>query len=466
MELNETSIQQLVDNPRESLAVEIKEWIDPASVQGMAKIVKTCLALRNHGGGYLIIGFEDETLKPSDVGIPNNVRATFHSDKIHALISRYALESFEVGVEFIARDDVEFPVLIIPAGVRTPVASKSDLLDDDGKTKLVSTNDVYVRTLNANNTPSSAKATWKDWKGIVDVSFDNREADIGRFVRRHLSGMSAEHLKDIFQLANKGVEPSLTINDKLKKLIDDGKNRFDELILDKSISLPPSGFWEVGLILDGIVPPHSPDKKFLNLLSVNNPNLTGWPIWLDSRNFGDKSMHPYVFNGRWESLFVALQGMFHHIDFNQFDPAGRFYYLSALQDDITTADYRPEPLTAFDYSLPIFRSAEAIVIGLAFAKALGCSSENCVLQFVFRWRGLQDRVTSTWANPKFRVFGHGPAHQDTVTVYQTVPIDTPNSAIAGLLAPTIAPLYQIFDGMNLNPSSVEVLVDDLLQRRW
>jgi hypothetical protein len=35
-------VQQLVDYPRESLAVELRAWFDPDTLEGQAKIIKGC----------------------------------------------------------------------------------------------------------------------------------------------------------------------------------------------------------------------------------------------------------------------------------------------------------------------------------------------------------------------------------------------------------------------------------------
>lgn len=80
-DMDSSRIQASVDRPSESLSVELKRWIDPASPEGKEKIVKTALALRNHGGGYLVIGFDNDTL-PDTNNVPQNVREDFHIDKI------------------------------------------------------------------------------------------------------------------------------------------------------------------------------------------------------------------------------------------------------------------------------------------------------------------------------------------------------------------------------------------------
>jgi hypothetical protein len=56
--VSQECIEDLVANPRESLAVAIKDWIDPGSAHGQAKIVRALIAMRNQNGGFLQIGFE------------------------------------------------------------------------------------------------------------------------------------------------------------------------------------------------------------------------------------------------------------------------------------------------------------------------------------------------------------------------------------------------------------------------
>jgi hypothetical protein len=147
MDFDQALIDQLVLSPRESLIHEVKRWIDSSAPAGIAKIVRAALALRNRNGGYLIIGFDDATLKPDIGHAPADVRMVFHADIIQALVSKFASELFEVGVGFGRRDGQEYPVIVIPEGVRTMVATKADLTDA-GK-PLVRYGEVYFRTLAA-----------------------------------------------------------------------------------------------------------------------------------------------------------------------------------------------------------------------------------------------------------------------------------------------------------------------------
>jgi predicted HTH transcriptional regulator len=188
MDIEDSEIRNLVKHSQGSLSVEIKRWINPDTPEGIAKIVKGTIAIRNFGGGYFIFGFDDETLKPDKENEPSNVRELFHIDKIQGMIAKYSSSPFEINIEFVERDGTEYPIIVIPAGVKTPVATKSRLVDD-GK-MLIKSDTIYIRSLSANNTPSTTVATWKDWNAIVEICFDNREADIGRFLRRHFSGLT------------------------------------------------------------------------------------------------------------------------------------------------------------------------------------------------------------------------------------------------------------------------------------
>ncbi|QYD70858.1 ATP-binding protein [Paraburkholderia edwinii] len=460
-EMGNPRIKALVERPTESLAVEIKTWIEPDSVEGKVKLVRAMLALRNANGGYLLIGFDDKTLAPDLDRLPADVKSAFHPDKIYALVARFASEIFDVTVEFAERDAVLFPVIVIPAGVRTPVVAKSDLMMPDGS-KAVTEGDIYVRTLNANRRPSSARAHWKDWPALMDICFDNREADIGRFVRRHLSGLTKDGVKLFLGAMGEDNAGTPAQQGRLQELLDDGKSRFLKNVAERSLSLPKTGYWEVALYLDGSVP----DQKigiFLDLLRSSNPEYNGWPVWLVSNDFGNEADRPRITDEAWEALIALPNGR--HTDFERFDPKGNFYHLRALFDDLQLTDYSPTPGVAFDYALPIYDCAEAIAVGLAFAKAMGCQEDDCTLEFAFRWSGLRGRELISWYSRSGIISPGRTAHQDTITLYQSVPLSTPLSAIGGLLAKTLPPLYALFKGFELSSKVIEDKSTQLVERK-
>ena len=455
MAIDFSQIQALVDIPGESLSVELKRWIDPKSPEGKAKIVKTALALRNHGGGYLVIGFDNDTLEPDVNNVPRDVEAAFHIDEIQALISNYASELFEITVKFPEREGQLYPVISVPSGVKTPVAAKSDLRSGD-KT-LIGTNDVYTRSLNANNTPSTTKAIWRDWPKILDVCFDNREADIGRFLRRHLTGTNPQVIREFLETLTGNSQPEATTEDRLREYLQESEKRYFKVAEERPDKLPPHGAWEVGLLIDGDVPPHSVSQEFLNLLSSSNPRHAGWPVWLNSRNFRDESARPYVFEDAWEALIDSWP----QLDFMRLSPKGRFYLRRALEDDLLLSC----KMTCLDFKLPVQRTAEAIAVGIAFAKAMGCDPEKTQLAFGFRWTTLKERSLVSWVDPRRSLLPQRPAYQDQVIVLVSVSLQTPLSALGEIVNQVVQPLFEIFDGFVLSKNVVEELTRGVLETR-
>jgi len=461
MDVNSDRIQELIERPGESLSIELKRWINPDETSGIAKIVKNALALRNHGGGYIVIGFDDKTFKPDIENIPVNVREQFHIDKIQGEISKYSSEPFEISVAFPERAGQAYPVIIIPGGIKTPVATKSELCE--GGKQIIKANTVYVRSLRANNTPSTTQALWKDWTKIVEVCFDNREADIGRFLRRHLSGLKPEIIHEFALAISQSTNPEPTIEEFLEGYLQESQKRYESVVSERGLELPDKGVWEIALKFVGTIPEHSTNKDFLNLLDSSNPDYTGWPVWVDSRGFSTVASRPYVANGIWESL-IAEKFIGCEVDFMRLDPKGIFYLRRTLQDDIEGSSRAPKPRTELDFGLPIVRTAEAMAVGIAFGKAMGCDQEKTHLSFAFRWTKLKGRELTSWANPGRYISRGQPAYQDKVLAFVSLPLDTPLSALGDYVKRVVDPLFEIFGGQLIGAQVIDDLTQKLINR--
>jgi hypothetical protein len=465
MIIDQERVRQLILRPSEGLNVEVKRWINPKDAVGTAKIVWACFALRNRNGGFLVFGFDNKTLLPNSINRPADVRAAFHLDEIQGLISRYASEPFEIGVEFEDREGVTYPVIVIPPGVTHPVAAKRDLqLNRD---KLIAVGDVYFRTLKANGTPSTARARPEDWREIVEICFDNREADLGRFFRRQFSGRDVTALTAALNDLVLEPRPAPTLKDKAISLLNDGLNRFDQAVAarkmnDRERSFVELGSWEVALLVDPPILGRLPDEAFLRTIASSNPQYSGWPIWVNSQGFIDRSAAPIVKDKAWEALIISLQGWSNHVDFVRFDPKGAFYQWRNLQDD---SQDRLQPGTVLDPIIVILRVAETIAVGLAFANALGSDNQNTRLGFGFRWKKLQGRELRPWANPMISISAVDVAHDHEVTTFVELSLDTPISAIAPYVDAATQELFVLFGGYRLPFPAVEDWVRRLIERR-
>lgn len=464
MALNDEQIRNLVQQPAEALQVELKTWLDPRTDEGIAKLVKAMFAIRNRNGGFLVIGFDNATLAPDRYVFDQAVETLFHIDMIQGLVSRYTNPSFEVAVAFESRDGQVHPVIVVPEGVRVPAIVRRDLIGSGGKRLLVE-GDVYFRTFNSNGSASSARILPVDYADLLEVCFENREADIGRFLRRHLGGM--ETASALFSAL--GTRSELNqLRTRAFALIEKGSEANETALNtgatdDERAHIKNLMTMRVGLVLDPSSPDALPTQEFLNKVASSNPNFTGWPVWLDSRSFSKREDRPVVINGLWQALIVDLgDGWSKHVEFLRYDPRGEFYLQRVMQDDLTD---KVSPGTALDVILMIYRVAEVLAVGTNIARNIGWSDESQA-GFAFRWTGLKDRTLRPWVNA-FRSVGRSGAqsHSDTVDSYLEVPLETPYSALAPYVAKAVAPLFAVFDGYAPNSELVETSVRKLIERK-
>lgn len=450
--MDDESLQRLIEAPTESLRTEVKRWLDLSTAHGQFHLIRACLALRNGDGGQLLIGFDDATGAGSAEGCPDDVREHYHPDTVQALVASYSSQRFEIDVRFVERDGRVHPVLIVEGGVRTPVAVKNALVDKSGpKPKdLFARGDVFVRTLESGNVAASSKARPDDWERLMQICFDNREADIGRFVRRQLGTLSPETLQRIVEALGgiRAAPPSA--KDRLTLLLDRGLERYKATVDEKKPELPEHGSWEVALIMEGADPDRLTDRSFLTLLGVSNPRYTGWAIWLDTSS-QPQSMKPRMIEDGWEALMVHRE----FTEFHRMRANGEFYRYAVLDEDMHSAEHRYLHARWMAY-----RIAEAVGVGLAFALAMKLPTSS-VLHFGFRWTGLRGRCLSAR-----RSYADGDvAHDDVAHSFVALAVDTPISAIAPIVQSALRPMLLVFNGYEVSLGSCEEWTREVIERR-
>ncbi|KEC71022.1 UNVERIFIED_ORG: hypothetical protein GGD51_006222 [Rhizobium esperanzae] len=447
---------RLVNAPSEGLNVEIKRWIDPTHPAGIAKIAIACMALRNRDGGYLVIGLDDETLEPVKDGMPQDVRISFHLDIVQQIVSKYASMPFEVAVGFGKREGQEFPVIAVGNGVRSPVAASKELAVD-GK-PLIRQHVVYFRTLNASGVPSSSPARYSDWADIVDICFENREADIGRFLRRHLG---AEGTPSFTALLEHRASPAL--RERTLKAIDNHQQRMGEALAARGQGKlqAAKGSWSVLLKFDPPLPEDSSARDFLRIIGSANPQYTGWPVWLDSSGFRNDNDRPVLVDKVWESVVINIgEGWSRHADFYRYDRNGELYLWRVIEDDLTD---KVEPGRYLDPGLTMYRVLEALAVGLAFGKAFD-RGEETTLAFAFRWSNLQGRELDSWADRRRYISSHGKAMGNEAEGYVEMSADTPAEAIASYAHGVTRDLFELWDGWQYPMKAIEQQLERLLKR--
>lgn len=446
----------------ETLDTELKDWLDLEDKNHAALLALACIALRNHGGGRVILGVDDATLRPSKVSKPADLAKAYHSDRVNAAVAKFALPKFEVRVEMKRFEGSILPVILVEGGIEFPVITKAAL-------NKIRQNAVYVRSIENGRASSMEPKSPQDWDRLIQKCFDNREADIARFFERHLPGIAAR----IQKMTGGGVgapqslipEPNPAL-----ALLGEGLKRASERVSqsfgDNTNPLKNIGFQEAAFCIFGdFSKPRM--SSLLDELFVRQPHLTGWPPWVDSRRFSQDNARPYVKDQGWEAMVYSPYspqtiGM---LDFWRITTDGQFYLLRTLEDDTTPRLQGSgiAPGVLLDFYLVISRTAEIIFTAKAFAEALGTSSGDSKLKMAFKWSRLAGRKLTCWLEPARRIHSGIKAVDDAVTSQLEVDLGTAESEIWQFVRSVTQPVFDVF-GYQMSDAVVQDIVDKTLHR--
>lgn len=115
-------LDELLLEPRETLDVEVKEWLDLTDNGHRALLAKEIIALANHGGGYIVVGFEelaDGTFKPATPS-PANLD-DWAQDAVQSIVAKYVDPAIQCRVTHRAPPGGadRYPIIAVPGSHRT-----------------------------------------------------------------------------------------------------------------------------------------------------------------------------------------------------------------------------------------------------------------------------------------------------------------------------------------------------------
>jgi Putative DNA-binding domain len=252
-------LDDFINEPRETLDVEVKEWLDLTDNDHRAIIAKEIIALANHGGGFLVIGFEeraDGTFQPS-AGRPANLDA-WSQDSIQSIVAKYADPGVQCGVHHRAdaASREKYPIIAVPGGHRVPIRAKAG--SPDGK-KLVA-HRVYIRRPGpASEEPKTAE----EWDRL-----QNRQAELLEAMRSIMAGVIPS-----------AAPATPTRFDQLKAFETQAIVRWEALVAQLPAGVPPTfphGYYDLSMAIDGDF-----DRESLSDLrdTIRRAvrNHSGWP---------------------------------------------------------------------------------------------------------------------------------------------------------------------------------------------
>jgi hypothetical protein len=435
----------LVDEPRETLDVEVKEWLDLTDNDHRALVAKEIIALANHGGGVLVIGFQEEadgTFRAS-ASRPPNLHA-WSQDNIQSIVAKYVDPGVQCRVHHRSRagEGGKYPVIVVPGGHRTPIRSKAG--SPDGKKLLA--HRVYIRRPGpASEEPKTAE----EWDRFFERCLQNRRSELLDAMRSIMSGVIPN-----------AAPATPTRLDQLKEFEAKSIARWEALISSLPSGVPPTfpnGHYDLSIAIDGDFDRQSLPSLY-DTIRLAVRNHSGWPPFL---NLTRPPYRPAPVGGAIECwIGPDNDGSYDkpaHHDFWRISPDGMFFTRRGYQEDGGWKGVKPG--TSFDITSSTRRLGEAILEAFYISQALNAMTSNLIIAGT--WTQLAGRVLVSHGNPNRSLFNTYKASQAQYSTVATVPIESLPDSLPELVDSMLTPLYELFDFFSLPKRLVEEELRDM-----
>ncbi len=425
-------IDELLAEPREALDVEVKEWLDLTDNDQRANVAKEIIALGNHGGGYVVVGFaelSDGSFSPASPR-PSNLTG-WAQDAVQSIVAKYVDPAVQCRVLHRIKPGTtdRYPVIVVPGGHRVPIRAKSG--SPNGK---LVPNRVYIRRPGpASEEPQTAV----EWDRLLERCLQNRKAELLEAMRSIIAGIVPSAPAKI---------PSRS-DDLLNfeaSAVERWRARVDKLPAGAAPRFP-HGYFDVGIAIDGDfdVPTMGQLRETIRTAVRNH---TGWPsfLTLDRVPFTPKPIDGAV--EFWRGP----------------DNDGSFGARRGYRED--GADWRLEPGKFFDTTNPTWKVGDAIAQAAYIANALKAANGNLMCHC--RWTGLAGRQLISIGNTNRLLLHKYVAAQNTHEATGTLALEAFPAALPELVFAILAPLYELFNFFPLPKRLVEEELSSLLRNRF
>lgn len=431
--------------PREELEVEIKGWLNlQSSNEDKATLAKALLALANHGGGYVIIGFSEVNASfQAAQGRPATLEH-YRQDIVNGIVQKYAEPAFHCTVHLTSDPDGNvYPIISAPGGHKVPISAKRAGPNNE----TIQQHAIYIRRGGpASEIPQSAQ----DWDQLLTRCLDARRDELLNRIRDILSGTIGRPSEDASEAK------------RLHNWMDTCSSRWKSLTDGLPAGDPrkfPKGYQTFAYAVDGEIRQLC-EQDFVEILRSSVVRHTGWPLWhLPASN----DVKPYIFDDAVECWHGRDNGPFYgdpaHLDFWRISKTGLVFLMRGYEEDGLVADRRIISAgTVLDVGLPIWRLGEALLHAERLATNL-CDGPTSIL-FRARYVGLQDRELISI--DRRRDIGPGRiCRQDNKELVVEADGRLISTQLPELLHALLSPLYALFDFFPLSRSLVNAEVEAL-----
>jgi hypothetical protein len=429
-------LRDLVASPKETLEIELKNWLDLSSSEGRAILAQALLALANHGGGWVLIGFDDsgECASPA----PEDLRQ-YSQDAVNGIVKKFAEPGFHCDVELVGDPGSEHPVISVPGGHRVPIRARAG----GPGNQHVRQDTYYIRRPGPESAPI---ATGREWDELISRCLHAARGDLLERLQTILSGVVTE--------------PSQSARGKAEEWDSACRRRFESVVERELPNERPSryhfGFWTFSYIFE----PNSGVSlaQLKTALERAEGSETGWPVWMCMNS---EDLAPYPHDGTIECWLHRAERDAAHSDFWRASPDGRLFLLRGHQEDSEDVERVP-PGSAFEISLPIWRVGECLLH--CSRMATGLDIPDATAHVVATWTGLAGRRLGNF----FMGWRSGAetdrTRQSQIRSQFSIVANEIPDRLVDLVHTTTQPLYEAFSFHQVGRATVVSELDKLRRR--
>lgn len=137
-----TYLDDIVTRRSERIDVDHKRWLDPEDIVVKAKLARHIAALANAGGGYVVLGVEDNGSRSV---APDWDVASYTHDWVNAIASKYLVPAPQCEIREVRDDAGMVKVIVVPSHGSVPVCVKANGPEVAGKVQGVRKGAYYIR---------------------------------------------------------------------------------------------------------------------------------------------------------------------------------------------------------------------------------------------------------------------------------------------------------------------------------
>lgn len=433
--------QSLLTSPGERQDVEYKssQPFQDGTDFGL-KLVKHILGMANTGGGWIVIGYEDGTLRPDPNHTPV-IAATYDSTKLTDVVDRYisAGQNIRLAVymETHPATGVNYPIIEIASLDRTPFVCRSTKSASDTNAMILQSGKVYIRRPGAATSEIQTAAEWDELlKRCVAQRRDEFVGEFADLVRRMTAGDTTPR-----QDARTMIENFMS-------------SRRKGSTIHQSLS-NGQGYMEFAHMLIHV---QAYGWKNNDLLKAVNDSAVDWP--------------------RFDSTTPRMTG----IDFEAFpanfptlagnwclEKTGTYYRSRLLVEDYEPPSFESSlghPDKSLWYDLSVVRIAQALKSSAALYAALQVAPNEPYL-FSIRHEGLQGRTlyaSNPWS-PWYTAY-RKVCHEEMHQWQKEITRDLVEGQLAELTHEIASSLFELFEFAGVSIGMVQRLIEEYVLRGY